>query len=245
MKTFSCKFKAGVMVTIKVFFALAIAAMTLCTGDTSLSGGSGTGVGNGAVLIGKVMNNDSLPVTHALVRLRTDMYLADTSGRVTTVRNDTLATTATDNQGFFTIDSVRLSKVYCIEILDTIGGHDSGAFYRVDLSKDTLSDTVRLMPRIVRQTKILNGTIVLNGLPGNAYVQFYGLERVGRTDSKGSFKIEQLPPPVECERNECEYKVKITVILSDKSVKVYNSELEIRFDSNQNILNYEFELEDD
>lgn len=238
--------KAGKVFTIRTFLLLMIVVMVRCTGDSPVaSGGSGTGVGNGAVLIGKVLNSDSLPVENALIRLRTDMYLADTSGKITTVRNDTIASTITNNHGVFTIDSVRLSKIYCIEVLDTVNGHDSGAIYTVDLSRDTLSDTVVLNARVERQLKILNGTIVLNGLPRNAYVQFYGLERVGRTDANGSFKIEQLPPPVEYEGNEYEYKVKITVILSDHSVKVYNSELEVRFDTNQKVLSVEFELEDD
>jgi hypothetical protein len=215
-----------------------------CTGSP-LAGGSGTGVGNGTVLIGKVLSNDSIPVENALVRLRTDMYLADTSGRIANHKNDTAATTFTNRYGMFTIDSVRLRKNYYIEILDTNEGHDSGALYKVDLSQDTLSDTIWLPPRTMQPLKNLKGSIILNGLPRNAYIQIYGLERTGRADSNGSFRIEQLPPPVDCEGFECEYKLRITVLMHENAVQVYNSELEVHFDSNQNIIDVEFELEDD
>ncbi len=233
------------ILSVKNLVFLIIALLLSCTGGDLLSNsGSGTGVGNGTVLVGKVLTADSLPVCKAIVRLRTDMYLADTSGRIETARNDTFATVYTDCHGVFKIDSVRHARSYCIEILDTNSMKHSGAFCRVDLSLDTTSDTVRLPSKIVSPVKDIKGTIVLNGLPRNAYIQFYGVERVGRADSNGIFKIEQLPPPADCEKNECEYKLRVTVIMKDKSVKVYESELEVRFDTNQNIIDVEFELED-
>lgn len=223
-----------------------IIALLSCTGGDPLSNrGSGTGVGNGTVLVGKALTADSLPAQKAIVRLRTDMYLADTSGKIETTRNDTFAMVYTDSQGVFKIDSVRHARSYCIEILDTNREEHSGAFYRLDLSLDTTSDTIRLPTRVVHPVKNINGTIVLNGLPRNAYVQFYGVERVGRADSNGVFKIEHLPPPVDCEKNECKYKLKITVVMRDSSVEVYESELEIKFDSNQNVIDVEFELKDE
>jgi hypothetical protein len=234
------------ILSVKNLAFLIIALLLSCTGGDPLShGGSGTGVGNGTVLVGKALTADSLPVQSAIVRLRTDMYLADTSGKTETARNDTFATAYTDSQGVFKIDSVRHARIYCIEILDTNREEHSGVFYRLDLSLDTTSDTIHLPTKVVRPVKNINGTIVLNDLPQNAYIQFYGVERVGRADSNGVFKIEQLPPPVDCEKNECKYRLKITVVKRDNSVEVYKSELEVKFDSNQNVIEVEFELKDD
>jgi hypothetical protein len=245
MKTTKCSSKTKSILSIINQVFLIVAVLLSCTGDPVSSGGSGTGVGNGTVMIGKALSADSLPVPNAIVRLRTDMYLGDTSGRVASTRNDTFATVYTDNHGVFKIDSVKHARTYCIEILDTTREQYSGAFYRVDLSIDTTSDTIHLPARVVRPVKNIKGTIVLSSLPKNAYVQFYGVERVGRADSNGVFIIEHLPPPVDCEKNECEYKLKITVIMRDNSVKVYESELEVTFDTNENIIAVEFELEDD
>ena len=216
-----------------------------CTQSPVASGdnGSGTGVGNGAVIVGKLIGPDSLPIANALVRLRPDMYVADTSGKVNYLKNDTLSTVHSDSSGVFVIDSICRNRTYYVEALSMNASHlDSGTLYKVDVPKDSLADTVLLPTRIIEPVKVLNGTIVIDSLPQNAYVQIYGMERIGRTDSNGKFIIQELPVG-ECERNECEYKLKITVVGNDGKTTVYdNSELEIRFDNNNNIISQEFEL---
>lgn len=239
--------KSRLTLLLRVVLTIAFVMVLDCsTGSPIVSGdkGSGTGVGNGAVIVGKVINPDSQPVRNALVRLRTDSYLADTSGWCTNNRSDTMATVHTDENGAFVIDSVRFRKSYSIEVLDTTCECPLGVIYNVNVGSDTLSDTVRLPQIVVRPVKEINGTIVINGLPQNAYVQIYGMERVGRTDSTGRFEIQQLPVPHYCERNECEYKVKISVIQCNNTVKIFNSELKAEIDNNQNVIKVEFELED-
>jgi hypothetical protein len=202
--------------------------------------GSGTGVGNGYISA-RILHPDYTPVKNAKVRLRSVDYVADPDLPGIVVRNDTVVNAFTNENGLFRIDSVRNNKTYYIEILsDNVKGNDSGTLYIVN--KDT--STLELESRIIAPVKHIEGTIIISGLPGNALIQVYGIERVTRSNPAGKFELNDLPVG-KCEKNECEYKLKVTIPQKDGSVKVYNSELEIKFDSSNNIIKTEFELEDD
>lgn len=226
---------------------LSMALVLSCTGGApTIAGndGSGTGIGNGTIM-GKVVYSDNTPVKNAMVRLRTDAYLADTSGKIPLKRNDTLATVSTDTAGAFEIDSVKTGNSYCIEVLDqNSNSQNSGTLYKIGINKsDTFDTIVHLSTRIVKPVKIIKGSIVLSGLAQNAYIQFFGLEKIGRTDSMGRFEITNLPAG-ECEEGECEYKLRILVPQINGGFKKYNSELEIKTDSTGNIKNVNLELGD-
>jgi hypothetical protein len=223
---------AGIMVCIALFGRCSQAPVTL-------DGGSGTGVGNG-VITGQVLHQDGSTVQNGIVRMRSTGYLADTSGTVSTLRNDSIATVITDAQGRFEIDSVDTSKEYCIEVMDTIR-HELGTLYKVDIPR---IDTVRLATRTVTPLKILQGTITVGGLPKNAYVLLFGLERVDRADSTGKFVITDLPLG-NCEFGECEYRCRVIFTDTTGMVQVVDTELEIEFDPLGNIREVELELYDD
>jgi hypothetical protein len=210
-----------------------------CTKVTTMDGGSGTGVGNGVVM-GKVIYPDSTPVKGALVRLRTQNYLADTSGKVPSFCACTLATVYTDSFGMFSIDSIETKHSFCVEVLD----HKQqvlGTLYKTIAS---ISDTLQLGTRVVHPVTKISGSILLSGLPHNAYVQIYGLERLGRTDSTGHFEIQELPLG-ECEHGECEYKLRIFAPQATGGIKVVETELEVNSDPNGNVLSIELEFGSD
>ena len=110
--------------------------------------------------------------------------------------------------------------------------------YRFSLFEN---DTV-LESRIVSPLSTIEGAIVLSGLPQNAYVQIYGLERLARTDSVGRFTIDDLPAG-KMEDGEWEYKLRVISIQRDGTQKVFMYELEIKPGVNSN--NISIELDDD
>jgi hypothetical protein len=218
--------------------------MYSCSTGSLTDSGSGTGVGNGFIS-GKVIHPDSTPVSNAVVRLRSENYLADTSGKADSRCNDTIINTTTDKSGSFRIDSLTGGKKYFIEVVKrSTNENDSGTLYIADYKSAKQSDTVKLETRIIQPVKVLEGTVTISGLPRSAYIQVYGLERITRSDSSGNFIINNLPVG-QCEENECEYRIRVTIPQMNGTVKVYNSELEIKYDRNNNIIKTEFELEDD
>jgi hypothetical protein len=243
MRRLSCVFSALANKIRYLLVSGTIAALLIfsCGGSNLVNnGGSGTGVGNGYISA-QVLHPDYTPVKNAQVRLRSINYVADTSLSGNSIQNDTIVNTVTNSNGQFRIDSIRNNKTYFIEVLcDGVNKDDSGTLFIVN--KDT--STVELEPRIIAPVKKIEGTIIISSLPGNALIQVYGIERVTRSNPAGKFELNDLPVG-KCERNECEYKLKVTIPQKDGTVKIYNSELEIIFDSNNNIINTEFELEDD
>jgi hypothetical protein len=219
---------------------LAIVPLTpYCTkAPLSVDKGSGTGVGNG-VILGTVLYSDSRAVQGAVVRLRTTSFFADTSGTPSLIQNDTIATVATDSSGRFHIDSVDTGRTYFVEVNDN-KALDQGTLFKVIMARP---DTVRLPPRIVTPMKVLKGTIRISGLPANAYVLIYGLERGSRVNANGTFEISDLPLG-KCEEGECEYRVRIIMQKSDGTILSVDSQLDIEFDAQGNIKEVELELGD-
>lgn len=214
-----------------------------CSGTTSPvadGNGSGTGVGNG-VVVGKVTDTTAQPVSNATVRLRTKNFLADTSGMITTTYTDTSMTTTTDSTGTFIFDSIRQGRSFCIEVENQKCACAYGTLYNVTLNDNNKSDTVILSTRMLQKSKQLIGKPIVSGLPPNAYIQIYGIDRLGKTDSTGSFTIDRLPVG-ECERGECEYKLRVLVVNPDGSVKSLEYELEMK--ESCDTTTFEIEIED-
>jgi hypothetical protein len=222
---------------IMVCTGMCVLLMSCTVPVKTADGGSGTGVGNG-VMVGKVIYPDSTPVKGAMVRLRTQDYLADTSGYVPVNRTCTLAQTATDSFGNFILDSLDTGKSYSVEVVD-YKGQILGTLYRTTVAT---GNTNQLETRVVTPVTKIKGTIVLSGLPQNAYVQVYGLERLGRTDADGNFEIRDLPLG-KCEYLECEYKLRIFAPQAGGGIKAVETELEIKSDPNGNILSIDLDLE--
>jgi hypothetical protein len=218
--------------------SVAVALVLFSCSPTGTGGGSGTGLGNG-IISGKVTYADGSPARSTIVRLRPQTYLADTSGIASTARTNTIVTTATDSTGCFSIDSICRSASYCLEINDD-KNHPQGTLYKLLLAdKDTV-----LATRAVGPTKTIDGTVKFSGVPENAYILIYGMERVAKTDANGKFDITGLPAG-KCEEGECEYKILVIIPLAGGGTKTVQSEMEVEFDGTGNIVTVEVELDDD
>jgi hypothetical protein len=99
---------------------------------------------------------------------------------------------------------------------------------------------LKLETRIVKPVTKITGGLKLNGLPAYAYIQIYGLEKVGRTDSTGHFTITDLPEG-KCDHEECSYRLLITTIQKDGSVLTVGKTLQIEKEGNS----FDIELEGD
>jgi len=183
--------------------------------------GSGSGVGNGAVM-GMVIYPGGAPVKGATVRLRPQSYLADTSGALPVVREGLIDSLLTDSCGRFLIDSLDSGNSYFIEVSDS-SRLTQATIFKVSVSA---SDSILLATRTVAPVATLSGTISLSDLPANAYIQIYGLERIGKTDSVGNYKIPNLPVG-NCSEHECEYKIRILVPNSAGGYTAKESEIEV------------------
>jgi hypothetical protein len=223
----------------KVILSVSLSWLFYCSTDPIAAGGSGTGVGNG-MITGKVNYSNNAPVSNAMVRLRTITFLADTSGVVSTLHNDTIATAYTAADGSFSFDTVDTARTYFIEVVDS-AINKQGTLFRVTVPT---ADTVLLPARVVSPVKVLTGKIIVSGIPKNAYVLIYGLERVDKTDSQGRFEITDLPIG-NCEEDECEYKLRILIPTGTGAIQSIDTELEIEFDVQGNIKEVEIEIEED
>lgn len=130
-----------------------------------------------------------------------------------------------------------------IEVLDNCGQGKKGTLYRLDYDTTQEHDTIFLGTHIMEPLKELQGRIVLFGLPQNAYVLIYGLERICKTDSLGQFVITDLPVG-DCEDNECEYKMMVFAPDINMNLIPHEYELEIEHDTADSIIRIELELSD-
>ncbi len=205
--------------------------------------GSGTGVGNG-VVVGKVIHDDATPVQNAQVYLRSEQFLADTSGVFSTIRTDTTVNCTTDSQGCFLIDSVKKGNTYWIEVIDSKdSAGNSGVLYVFDIIKNAIEDTFYLSTETVKPLKTIKGTLTLQGLPQNAYVLIYGMERYAKTDSIGMFTITDLPVG-NCEDAKCDYDLEVLDVQADGTITPFKYELEILRNNAERIIYVELELSD-
>jgi hypothetical protein len=204
-----------------IFWSAIIVPILVSCGRGPLiaGGGSGTGAGNG-IVTGTVIYPDSGPVVGAVVRLRTQKYLADTSGATPSMRSDTMCDAKTDSLGKFRMDSVDTGRYYSIEV------NDCRQNAMATLYRKSVSAIDEAGPRFVLPVAKIDGTVKASGFPGNAYVLIYGLERMCRADSIGRFEISDLPVG-KCEEGECEYRIRILVPAAGGGYTVRESELEV------------------
>jgi len=204
-----------------------------CSNEPTLAGGA-TGAGNAAVS-GHALYPDNSPVKNALVRVRPEGYVTDTTGQSFPSQPENIMNCSTDSSGTFHIDSLE-QGTYCIEILDE--DRDHGTLIRLDYS-DT--GNVILEPRVVTPVKNITGTVSVSGLPGNSWVQIYGIEALGKTDSLGRFEIDNLPIG-NCEHNECEFRLRILTVKNGTSI---STDYEVEIESGSSGSAVEIEMEDD
>lgn len=157
-----------------------------CSTGIDTSGGSE--IGNPVVIIGKVMYSDSSMVTEALVRIRPQSYLADTSGRIDTTNPWQVQDLHTDKEGNFTICGID-SGDYYIEVNDS---HGYAYLYVLEIQAD---DSIITLPTnfLLKQSS-LTGTINCQfSEEANLFVRIIGLERITRTDAEGNYSFFDLP----------------------------------------------------
>ncbi|MDD5674085.1 MAG: hypothetical protein PHC61_07980 [Chitinivibrionales bacterium] len=217
------------------FIIIGVLVLSCSNSPVAAGPGSGTGVGNG-VALGKVLYADSTPLIGATVRLRRQSFLADTSGKLTNAGLG-IATVYTDSTGAFKVDSLDTLFTYSIEVNNNKDSAE-GTWYKFGFDS---TDTARLLTRIVAPMPRFVGSVKLAGLPQNAYIQIYGLERIGRTDSLGNFIITELPVG-KCEQRECEYVLHVLARQPDGSLKASIYEMELSAGLNGNVVHMDLEL---
>ena len=108
--------------------SLLVLLLLNCSIGVDVAGGSE--IGNPITVAGKVMYPNNSPAHNALVRLRPESYLADTSGIIDTTKPSQIQDLRTDNAGNFTIESVDTGTYY-IEVNDE---NDGACLYIIELN---------------------------------------------------------------------------------------------------------------
>lgn len=218
--------------TITYTIATSLVAVSLLSCNAPVAGG-GTGVGNG--ISGKVTYSDGTPAIGARVLIRPDAYVQDTTGIPAQPLPGVIVNSSTNSSGEFRVDSL-LQGDYKIEVFDDDSG--VGTLYQIYHSEKSVQE---LETRVLTPLTTLTGNIVIAGLPQNAWIQIYGLEKLGKTDETGRFVITELPLG-DCEHNECEYLLRITTE-QNGTITTTDYELEIEWNGDGIIVEIELEME--
>ena len=226
--------KHRLLTVVKSVIPVALAAAHLLSCNAPVAGG-GTGVGNG--ITGKVSHPDGTPAIGATVLIRPDYYVQDTTGIPALPSAGVIVNCTTDSSGEFRADSLQQGN-YSIEVFDK--DSSLGTLYRLYHSDDSLDE---LESRVLTPLKTITGDIIISGLPQNAWVQMYGIEKLGKTDQAGRFVINELPLG-DCEHNECEFILRI-LIVRNGTVTADDYQLEIEWNSAGDIVEVELELGED
>lgn len=147
---------------------------------TVAAGGGGSEVTNG--IIARIIRSDGHPAVGACVRLRSEYFLAQSTGLG---KSATYENAVTDTNGEFEIRGIGLGA-HRIEINDNVSGavllscSISASTHLLDLGVDTL-----------RPFAAITGT--LQGAAAGHSLQIYGMERSAQVDSTGSFAFSKLP----------------------------------------------------
>jgi hypothetical protein len=172
----------------KTLLLLFIVILFSCTGLTPVSG-TGSETDTGCVIVGLIKNADSLPVSGADIILHDQRIVSIAALSKTKNANSLIchATTKTDSNGFFRIDSVAAGN-FLIEIND----HDSsGGILPVQIiPKDTLKSANGALLHFGTIVGHLD-TLVDNS--GNTKVIIPELNRAVTIDSLGSFILPAMP----------------------------------------------------
>ena len=151
-----------------------------CSTDKEIAGASTVETENACII--NVVNIDAKPVSYAVARIRPLWYVQGTSSNS---QNDVLELT-TDSLGNIVMDSADFDKGY-IEIIDG----NEGVFRAIaasDLKKNKLT-TVQL-----EELGSVSGKADIPEGSDYAWIQVYGTDKLIKTNEKGEFTLDSLPP---------------------------------------------------
>ncbi|MBR6454962.1 MAG: carboxypeptidase regulatory-like domain-containing protein, partial [Fibrobacter sp.] len=151
-----------------------------CSTDKEIAGASTVETENACII--NVVNIDAKPVSYAVARIRPLWYVQGTSSNS---QNDVLELTA-DSLGNIVMDSADFDKGY-IEIIDG----NEGVFRAIaasDLKKNKLT-TVQL-----EELGSVSGKADIPEGSDYAWIQVYGTDKLIKTNEKGEFTLDSLPP---------------------------------------------------
>jgi hypothetical protein len=151
-----------------------------CSTDKEIAGASTVETENACII--NVVNIDAKPVSYAVARIRPLWYVQGTSSNS---QNDVLELTA-DSLGNIVMDSADFDKGY-IEIIDG----NEGVFRAIaasDLKKNKLT-TVQL-----EELGSVSGKADIPERSDYAWIQVYGTDKLIKTNKKGEFTVDSLPP---------------------------------------------------
>ena len=151
-----------------------------CSTDKEIAGASTVETENACII--NVVNIDAKPVSYAVARIRPLWYVQGTSSNS---QNDVLELTA-DSLGNIVMDSADFDKGY-IEIIDG----NEGVFRAIaasDLKKNKLT-TVQL-----EELGSVSGKADIPEGSDYAWIQVYGTDKLIKTNRKGEFTVDSLPP---------------------------------------------------
>jgi hypothetical protein len=170
-----------------ILFSIAM-LLRCAAGPNSVAGGTST-TGNGVISGRAVYASTNAPISGAQVRVRPELYLADT------IAHDSLSTLdgTTDSSGFFSIDSVDTGR-YIVEI------NDRDSFSLRSACTITAAQPIRNLDTVrLEAAASVAGSIIATNIdtiaPHDQFtVRITGLERLTTTDSiTTSFFIGGLP----------------------------------------------------
>jgi hypothetical protein len=157
-----------------------------CSGLQPIAGGTSETT-NGFMAV--VHDQNGCVVAHALVRLRPQSYLSDTSNAGVKFDSSSIIDTVTDLSGRFIIKNID-TGAYALEIQDGKGG---GVLIRNKTLKDSIVDCGIAVVRPVGSIRgFVDRTVVAGSV--TVYVRVYGLERAVRADpATGTFVLNGVP----------------------------------------------------
>lgn len=151
-----------------------------CSQDREISGASTVETENACII--NVVNLDSKPAAYAVARIRPLWYVQGTSSN----SQDEILELTADSLGNIVMDSANFDKGY-IEIIDG----NEGVFMAIaasDLKKNKLT-TMQLetLGSVSGKAEIPEGS-------DYAWIQVYGTAKLIKTNKKGEFTLDSLPP---------------------------------------------------
>lgn len=181
---------------IKIAFLVYLSALITFLSCSSIdTSGTGSHAGNG-IIQAQVVHSDSSNAKSAKVYIRKSSFLKDFTNRSEDIYVET------DSAGFFNFE-IKEDDSYTIEIIDSLGN----ALIARCTTNTKLLDTLDLGLLVLQKFSYLFGEIDISGIDNDAYVQVYGLDKISKVDSTGSFTIDSMPYG--------EHKIKVTVPASN------------------------------
>ena len=151
-----------------------------CSTDKEIAGASTVETENACII--NVVNLDSKPAAYAVARIRPLWYVQGTSSN----SQDEILELTADSLGNIVMDSANFDKGY-IEIIDG----NEGVFMAIaasDLKKNKLT-TVQL-----EELGSVSGKADIPEGSDYAWIQVYGTDKLIKTNKKGEFTLDSLPP---------------------------------------------------